>query len=606
MDEASKLVLELQKKLSELDHKVWQYRRDMASEFTKYTESVLRDVPEHVSETVSKAIAESVKACKSLNPAGLSSIESPCATGNDSLANRVENGVPPYFTISTPAMPHQRTSQEVDIPRSPHEREKEFQGVFTPSYLPLLDSTTRNERRSSSDPQISPPLDTEGKENEMAPSHADASTDTRSLAPSLEFRRPDTPKRKNTDEWSGASDVSDGPVRRSALRRSSSTSKGTSPRRVRFDVAGEEVLPTSSPLPAPSILAEDVSNTLDTSSDEEAGSEQVEDIDDVPPKRISSSQALRALSRGPLEDDGTQWTTVSAPPDGSASVPAVSSFSQGNSEEDLSINMTKSGVRFAATEPFAITESTAADIKPVISHKSGDNANNSEAQSDDEMLDMAPLKSMRGQKSVATKHPTIAPLNTNKSPPPTAAPSPPNKPSLAMDDFISKQAEMGEDFQLIEEQEMFDFDENIQINDQRSPPEADHVDTDSDSPVSPAAGKPPMSLSEYSRSPARGIPKPAAPKQSPAPSKGVVGSYKGRPFNMPIVSDEIHAQAASLGAVSSFVGSVNGRSGLDESDVQSYRASGGGMYTTASMSERMAMDDLRDASDGRQYDVNDL
>ena len=58
MDEATRLVSELQQKLSELDHKVWQYRQDMASEFTKYAENVLRDVPKDVSETVSKAIAE--------------------------------------------------------------------------------------------------------------------------------------------------------------------------------------------------------------------------------------------------------------------------------------------------------------------------------------------------------------------------------------------------------------------------------------------------------------------------------------------------------------------------------------------------------------------
>ena len=61
MDDTSRLVSELQQKLSELDLKVWQYRRDMASQFAKYAEDLLRDVPKDVSDTVSKAIAESMK-----------------------------------------------------------------------------------------------------------------------------------------------------------------------------------------------------------------------------------------------------------------------------------------------------------------------------------------------------------------------------------------------------------------------------------------------------------------------------------------------------------------------------------------------------------------
>lgn len=65
---------------------------------------------------------------------------------------------------------------------------------------------------------------------------------------------------------------------------------------------------------------------------------------------------------------------------------------------------------------------------------------------------------------------------------------------------------------------------------------------------------------------------------------------------MPVVSPDIHAQAASYGPVSSFVGSVNGRSGLDESNVQSFRASVGSFSgTPKSMSERMMLDDMMGA-----------
>jgi hypothetical protein len=612
MDEATRLVSELQQKLSELDHKVWQYRQDMASEFTKYAENVLRDVPKDVSETVSKAIAESMKGYKSLNPDGLTSVES-CATGTDSLAYRVENGASSYFANSTTTILYQREDQEVESPRSSHEREKEFQGLFTPSYLPLLDSTTRNERRSSYEPQPSPSIEAKGKKREMNPNHVDASTDTRSLAPSPEFRRPPTPKRKNTDEWSVASDASDGPIRRSALRRSSSSSKGLSPRRVRFDVAGEEVLPTASPLPAQSILSEDVPPTSFTdNSDDGAGSEQVEDIDDVPPKRISSSQALRALSRGPFEEDGTKWTTVSAPPDGSASVPAISGISQGDSEEDLSING-KPSIYFEDAAPVAIPEKVSSPPQAASSAdtKYGDNAHNAETPSDDEMLDMPPLKPMKSPKAAASILSPIKPPNIENNKSPTAVTRSPNKPFFGLDDFTSKQSENGDgDFKFLEDEhdELFPFDEN-ESNDQRSPPEEEHVDTDSDSSVSPVAGREPLGINDLSRSPAREIPKPTTSKESTAPSKGVVGSYKGRPFSMPIVSDEIHAQAASLGAMNSFVGSVDGRSGLDESDVQSFRASGGvGSFsgTPKSMSERMMMDELLEAEEANQNDPRAL
>jgi hypothetical protein len=241
MDEATKLVSELQQKLTELDQKVWQYRRDMTSEFEKYEESLLRGVPKDVSETVSKTIAESKKGCRSLYPGGAWSIESlSSGTGRANGAGRSQSGTAPIAAASQ----RRATDMADESPKSPqHEREKEFQGLFTPSYLPLLDSTTRNERRSSPDPPLSPRQNLKGKEKEMDDSKADATEDTSSSSSTAtpEPKRPYTPKRRNTDSFSIASDWSgsgsDSTPRRSALRRSSS-SKG---HRVRFDVMGEEV-----------------------------------------------------------------------------------------------------------------------------------------------------------------------------------------------------------------------------------------------------------------------------------------------------------------------------------------------------------------------------
>ncbi len=308
MDEASKLVSELQQKLSELDLKVWRYRRDMAAEFEKYAESLLRDVPKEVSETVSKTMAEAIKGCTSLYPTGsVSSIES-CATGTNILENGLDSGTPSQHHVSPMPTPARKLEEDMDgSPRSPHERENEFRGLFTPSYLPLLDSTSRHERRSSHDLPTSPPPESL-QAREAEPLQVDASTDTRSLMNTPEATRPPTPRRKNTDEFSIASDHSDGTVRRSALRRSSSSSNKDrqSPRRVRFDVAGEEVLPTSSPQQPSSLSTDNQVSLFSDEEDEEAGSEQIENVEDLPPKRISSSQALRALSRSPFADDGTQ------------------------------------------------------------------------------------------------------------------------------------------------------------------------------------------------------------------------------------------------------------------------------------------------------------
>jgi hypothetical protein len=604
MDEASRLVSELHNKLAELDLRVWQYRRDMASEFTKYTEDLLRDVPKEISETVSKVIAEDIKCYKSLNLDSLTPIES-CGANTDNLVNGLQNAVPPYLTNSTSSFLYRAQDPELEAPRSPHERDKEFHGLFTPSYLPLLDSITR-EHKSDHDSSLD-----KGKEREMESVQVDASTDTRSLTSTPELRRPAAPKRRSTDEVSVTSDNSDGLIRRSALRRSSSSSKTQSPRRVRFEVMGEEVLPTASPQPNESILSDDIppsARIIGDDSEDRAGSEEIEDIDEPPPKRISSSQALRALSRGPLEDDGTQWTTVSAGPDGE---PFDAGISQNSStEEDLRISPSKPQTTWDSQDRLYIPEASAPSDPTV--HRSRletlDERNGAETPSDDEMLDMPPLKPMRGQRSSsASILPSVEDPGLNDYEFPTAAEKASSTPWFSLKTFVNDQNRGGgEDLAFTEDDhdELFHFDENS--NEQRLPPE-EHNDSEPDSPISPEREKELPDLSKYSRSPAREIPTRIVP-QFTSVSKGVVGSYKGHPFSMPIVSDEIHAQAASLGAINSFVGSLDGRSGLDESDIQSFResfkASGGaGSFNGAapkSMTERMMMEDLLEGEEAKR------
>ncbi|CAD6444950.1 3f88b514-e7f5-4fc2-a817-29437a5c5545-CDS [Sclerotinia trifoliorum] len=660
MDEATRLVGELSKKLTELDHKVDLYRKDMNKEFIKYEEDLLKNVSPNLSKEVSTIIAERLKNYKALYPfvspsstnnnpsdnfdscaigtgtgPGLGTTNTGTAANNNSHSscntttatatttttntitssradvNLMTNGLPkamnsPSSTgTSAQTIPNhtRKEEEESDRPRSPHAREKEFTGVFTPSYLPLLESNSRYDPRS--DPNIE--VDNQSKDTQMdtsSQSHVDASTDTRSLNPSPDLTRPSTPKRKNTDEISITSNSSsDGPRRRSALRRTSSNSKNTSPRRVRFDVEGEEVLPTSSPKELEPILPPSFSDD----SDDEAGSEMVEDIDAPPPKRISSSQALRALSRGPPEDDGTQWTTVVAPPDGSASVDTLENDDSTNNYFDSGPSPPAS--RDENTPPISTPipiQITMPEVEPQAQVKHVEALpEDTDALSEDDMLDMPPLRQMRSQNQQPAR---ILSPRKNENPEPAISAlkiKSPNKPLTL--ETLEPRGESDEKldnltFQDDEQEDLFSFDENP---DRGSRPQDEEDDSDVEAPTSPSVEESLDNL-ELSKSPARPIPHSFINNKAtiaPAPAHGVVGSYKGRPFSMPVVNDEVHANAASMGAMNSFVGSVNGRSGLDASDILSFRTSGGvGSFsgTPKSMSERMMMDDLIEAEGENQ------
>ncbi|RDL34372.1 uncharacterized protein BP5553_07500 [Venustampulla echinocandica] len=627
MDEASKLVSELQHKLAELDHKVLQYRRDMASQFTKYAEDLLRDVPTDISETVSRTIAASMKDYKDLglDPAAPGSAESyriATGTGTGTTDNtdttdttaptpfQTQNGHAAQRSPATPNSPFQigfaRQDPEMES-ADPHAREKEFQGLFTPSYLPLLDSTDRNERRSSGDTVVVLEGD-HGQRNGADIIQIDAGTSTsRSLLSSPQLDRL-PPRRRNTDELSIASDLSDGVARRSALRRSSSSSAKHSPRRVRFEVAGEEVLPTSSPSPSEPVIVTDIPLIAQTGDDSDAGDSGAGGDEEPPPRRISSSQALRNLSRSPLLDDGTQWTTVSAPPDGSASVAVSDGISQGSSSEDLPIS---NGLSYLSMgdEPYThlqgVTQDDESNRNPptetldfISSAMNGDEEPRTidddveTSSDDDDILDM-PLRRMKAPHAAANINSPSESTAFETIQSPTTATTHPGQGS-------------GDELRFTEDShEIFHFDENIEHQIQREPepePESEPDESENSSRTAEPPENGPqqtVSLSQYSQSPARNILRPGPTHNVSSSSTDVVGSYKGHPFSMPVVSPELHAQAASLGHMNMFVGSVDGRSGFDEGDLQSFMSSlgvgslSGG--TPKSMMHRMMLDDFKEA-----------
>lgn len=611
MDEATRLVCELQGKLAALDNKVLQYRRDMAEEFTKYAEELLRNVGEDVSEKVSKSIAESLKDYKLL---GLDVIGSTTTESGNSSGNGEANSAGRLQT-TWPA-PGQREEETEEIPRSPHEREIEFQGVFTPAYLPLLDSTDRNERRAS-DTQ-SPILEGKGKEKSMDMGHVDASTDTRSLTSTPEPPKPPIPIRKNTDEVSlASSELSEsGIIRRSALRRSSTSSNTNraSPRRVRFEVEGEEVLPTESPYSAQLSMAKDVPisyQSLDDDSDEEGGSQQIEDIEERPPtRRISSSQRLQQLSRSPLiDDDNVQWTTVSAPPDGSASVATSGVISTESSRDDLLFANGYSRGHVDEAEPEKDSTFTGSNL-PESSHiqipgpnleDTNDQADDNESSdSEDDFLNMSSSRSTKDQKSSATAPPPLSPSpssSTQNIRSPTASTK---GPGLSLETMARKQpvdANRKLRFSAADDDDLFAFDEREGEPSRRPEPERD--DSPPTSPVTESEPKKKIASPQgYAQSPAREIMRPPPDPRRNISSSSSIGSYKGHPFSMPVASEYIQAQAASIGEVNSFVGSVHGRTGLDESDTLSFRLSlGNADYSKGdpkTMNERMLRDEYKE------------
>ncbi|KAK4235409.1 hypothetical protein C8A03DRAFT_36741 [Achaetomium macrosporum] len=313
MDDTAKLVAELHDKLAELDGKVAAYQRDMLAEFHKHMDECLKNYPVHVSNEVSRTIAESMSTGRypSLYPPSRDMPDSP-SIDRDAWDGRKKS--PPPILRHTSGTPKEGV-------RSLHAREKEFHGLFTPNYLPLLESN----HRAYHSPPTSPPPNSGGPSLPLSADNVKKVEDSTQSLSAGHPGRPD-PIRRLTDRSisSVESSNSDSKARRSALRRSSSSNKG-SPRRVRFEFEGHEVFPaSSSPLASTTtparasgaetqpeavarpIAAEDESTAYAGTSLLDVEGEQ----DLLPrPRKVSSTQALQALTRSPLEE-GTTWTVV--------------------------------------------------------------------------------------------------------------------------------------------------------------------------------------------------------------------------------------------------------------------------------------------------------
>ncbi|KFA67410.1 hypothetical protein S40285_00230 [Stachybotrys chlorohalonatus IBT 40285] len=641
----ARLIESLHHRLSNLEHKVQAYRHDLAADFHQYCNDLLGGVSPDVASNVKHAMITGLSNYPILRPeldfiqaesrgpvtstttttSGLSATPSAAPslipTGDASAAFQPLQPPPPSAVFGA-------VDAAADSPADPHAREKEFQGLFTPSYLPLLDcapvppalpSPALSPATSlgvAAPPQAEPQLagtgTGTGTGTGAGQGHDPAAMDAQRLfgeghAPIPPFTQPQLPNRpahvrhSNDDTNSSVySDRSEHKVRRSALRRSSSPSKTPqSPRRVRFEFMGAEVLPTASPEVSHSLTSQPSSDKPE--DDLLAPSPGFNDTDEwdnqPPPRKISSSEALRALSRTPL-DESTVWTVVNPSAGQNISTDKI----QASKEEHPLSPTDTSVVPLAAptqTRPRQETtytlQSTTLSTVPDLP----ENIDEQDESSDEEFLTMGKSKTPATKTAppsdsinvTANEEPLFAPVNANDFP----LESPPSK------DERNLGSEEDDD------DELFHFEAGgggltappkprqapAPVKDGPSEDEIDEVVEDGQTKTAQAL---------YGTSPAVPITKPATALGSPSPTAakfhvGSLGSYKGRPLIMPVVRDpEVHAQAASLGQFNTFVGGLDGRSGMDEGDLNSFRASmvqPSFSGTPRSLTERMMMEEAQ-------------
>ncbi|KAK6865569.1 hypothetical protein PG995_002097 [Apiospora arundinis] len=633
MDDATTIASDLLQKLGHLEQKVQDHRQEMATEFQRYSRNLLENATDHVSVHVEHAIRDSLHNYPAISPAfdQANPIKNnitcrPHDTKTTATADRSKRnkGSPP------PILPHTSGTPAVEeSPRSPHAREREFHGLFTPSYLTLLGAENNtNSRDTLSSPTLPPaaPLQSPHSQESATPTPAKSEQDSLPSLDAVIGTRPTPARRPTQDTVSSitSDDSSSVRNRRSALRRSSSssTSKTQSPRRVRFEVEGGEVLPTMSPPTSPR-LAEHLPSPLGNSDfgDEGHASGTIveEDEDSVGllgssppslPKKVSSTDRLKALARTSNEDT-SQWAVVGDSQDadddddmlvmgGLKPRPAKSQY-----KSPTSVGSGGYTGQPRTSRPIELGDGDDDSQETAVEHQ--ENVDEEE----DDLLAMPALSSFKGRKKFSPLEPSPLSETAPKTPNPVITLKEPaaSEPLVLHHNNSDSQAE---------EEEMFDWDsdeteptskskrngnakEPKKYLEDEEEEEEEEVNGQEESSTE-ASESEKSSVSLFSTSPAVAIQKPSSiPAQASTPSRtsaASIGSFRGRPFSMSSVKDgEAIRRASELGNMQSFVGSVDGRSGLDESS--SYRPIRGQFSgTPKSFSERLMMEDLIEAHEG--------
>lgn len=582
MDDTARLVSELHDKLADLDGKVAAYQRDLLAQFHRHMDECLKKYPDHVSIEVARVIAESVSSGRypALSPPSPAAISS-----NNAWTGRKS---PP------PVLPHTSGTPKEDPARSPHAREKEFQGLFTPTYLPLLEN---NDRAYRSPPMSPPPtvvngpflaLSTdnvarvEGAEEEKQPAAAQEPVSV------LRHERSPDPARRLTD-WSTSSvesSGSDSKVRRSALRRSSSSTKGSSPRRVRFEFEGEEVFPrASSPQATATISIVSAATTTTTTTTATLAPESGEalaleaeaeteaeppvmvteeedesvaytttsllDVDGeedfLPrPKKVSSTQALQALTRMPL-DKGTVWTRVNP------NLEEPIKMNGGKPAEDAATNLAAGSQTTVPAAPMAMPIRTNGRIGAHVEQQQpsrdeeDEDDNNDDDASEEECLSMKPKRK--------TPSPAATSSFSRPPPPPTNGPATTTATDEDADPFF----------------DLDDVPASHPTTSKYLPAGGDgDSDTDDDGLPTPSLRLRTLAAAAAA-SDTQNLP-PTSP--SSVLFAHSIGSYMGRSMTVaPIKDAKLYDEIAGMKDVHFFVGSIDGRTGQEAGDLGSFRAS---------------------------------
>lgn len=668
MEDSKELIGELLAKLAEMNNKVDNFRQDMLFEFNKFTEDLLRGVPDSVSYEVSRVIAESMSKYPLLSIPSRREPDSPVTpTTTEAMTPHERRKSPPPILYHTSGIP--RMFKEGA--RDPHDREFEFQGLFTPSYLPLLDGNDPPAKQQRVDPSWAfrrsaplvpgggpypggePPYDSPPVVHAQpaADRNNDNDNDDQPVVEMIEeVEVPDTCREKNKESVrpspdreltdvsissSVASSTSEHKIRRSALRRSSSSTKGSPrSRRVRFDVEGTEVLPTASPQPSESFLGSvgglhldaPASSAMDDSEDYNGPSlSEVEGEEDHRPRpaRISSTDALRRLSRTP-SDDGTVWISSNeAPPapagaDGSSETGASATSSLSKTTASADPTPTQSPITshmsvLSGQEDKARRAARPNGNRPTHAVGSPSEADAEQDDEDDNEEDV--FLAIRSPKK-APWHPATLPTVVSPTVKPPTARVPSSERRAESPKTVPTANHEGEGrkkdpAQHADEEEVFDFEDAIRGSSpaEKYLPEQEEGDAVAEDATGDEEATPPVPQNLYSVSPAVPIPKrktPSPPTHS-RPVQESIGSYKGQPLRMSAVtSPKIVEEAAAMGDVKTYVGSVYGRTGIDPADESSYRASFSNAKlfsgTPRSFSERLMMEEAMGKTDDDEVD----
>lgn len=607
MEHEDSVVRSLETRLSDLEQRVQNYRVELVDQFQQYFDSIVESDINN-SQRASQ-IASSIASTFHLYPTLRPTLRQ--SRPGDSISPISRGSPHPAPSIANAQQPHEAT----------RDRDNELRGIFTPSFLPLFDGAgdlpasltpAAGADASKATPQpntivlngshAAPADGNLTVSGSTASSQADGRT--QHTAPATMADR-DLPRLQTGDDdllpndvpddanSSVSSEKSDAPARRSAMRRSSSTSKAPqSPRRVRFEVMGTEVLPTASPQRTTYINARPSSPAPGGSETPSSDSILGDDLDfDPPPRKISSSDALRALSRAPLEE-GTVWTVVNA------------GNEDGSDSSGTTTPRTTTPEKKPAYEPsrlYTATDSGELGLSGDVLQNAQDQLSNE--SSDDEAL-------LLGRK---VKMPTQTPAppagkaaNAGTLPIRSSSSEINKKPAVgskAAPKSDPKSSKLANDNEHEDHDDMFDFESEPGMKPARkvSAPaaeEADDLDEDVDH-IRPSRTTASALSSSLTQS--LSIQRRAAPQEETSPSAGKftvgsIGSYKGKPVMMPVVKDPaLHARAASLANANAIIGSLE--DGLDNGDINSYRASlASGAYsgTPRSFTERMLMEDIQE------------